>query len=403
MRGVVKGGNNDGGGMKIVGQGEYIATYYEAIEKGDLVTTRRYFGFDTLIKQANPDVLPNNTSYAIAFSPDDKYVVIGYASTPYILIYKIANGVFTKLNTTISLSGTLYTASFSPNGKYLTVYDGTDINIYRVNNDDTFTKLTVSFTDLNMEHISWSRDNRYLAFASQNTLYIYSVDPSTDTFTQITSVAPGVVEGVSWSANGNYVALGQTGNQYMNIYKFDGTTLTKLTNPSTVPVNTTNGSFPTFHPTDETCFVAISTTRLIVYSLINDVINVVADISTVSTLTRVAWSSDGKYVAITTSGSPYVIVWKKEGNTYTKMANPDVIPTGIGRNLTYGNISPYLVVTHTTSPFVTIYKADILGDFAHKYTGLNDLYVPNYVNFGYATTAGLTNAINKKIVTLPIK
>ena len=43
-----------------------------------------------------------------------------------------------------------------------------------------------------------------------------------------------------------------------------------------------------------------------------------------------AWSPDGNYMSVAHTNSPYITIYKRDGDTFTKLANPDVLPTGIG-------------------------------------------------------------------------
>lgn len=64
------------------------------------------------------------------------------------------------------------------------------------------------------------------------------------------------------------------------------------------------------------------------------------------------------YIAAAMPVSPFICAYKFDGATFTKLADPSVLPTGVGAG---GAISPngrYVAVAHTTSPYVTIYKRD---------------------------------------------
>lgn len=420
MQGTVYGGNNDGGGAKIVGQAEHEATYYENIAKGDLVTTRRYFGFDTLLPIDTPNDLPTTgQANGIAYSPDDKYLAIGWTSSPYLLIYKRNGDTFTKLaNPSVLPLTSVKEVKFSPDGQYLAVQSaggGTSNKpigtVYKIDSaTDTFTGTVLKQGQYSGEDVVWSPDSRYVIFTMTINTFIYK--RSGDTFTLLSADLnlSNDIEHMSFSNDGAYLAVGHAYSPYLAIYKVNSTTdtFTKLANPSVLPSgNTSIGSIPEFNPIDNTQLVVFSGTgtTAVVYTRSGDTFTGNASaIVTIGSTDDACWSSDGVYVATVHSAtSPYLSVYKRNGSTFTKLANPSVLPNGQGSAVAYAHLNAYLSVSYRTSPFLTTYKADILGDYAHKYRGMDDLYMPNYVNFGYATTAGLTGATNKKIITLPIK
>jgi WD40 repeat protein len=117
------------------------------------------------------------------------------------------------------------------------------------------------------------------------------------------------------------------------------------------------------------------------------------------------FSSDGKYLYITYSSSSSadaLIRYKINGDTFTKL--PSLVqPPGAGAyEVTVSDLQPYFALALTGDPYIAIYKADIEGDYAYKYTGFDHFNVRNYVNFGYARTSGSANT-SHTITTLPIK
>ena len=70
----------------------------------------------------------------------------------------------------------------------------------------------------------------------------------------------------------------------------------------------------------------------------------------------VAFSSDDTYLAVAHSTSPYLTVYKRSGDSFTKRSNPADLPTGMGYGVAFSSDDPYLAVAHGTSPFLTVYK-----------------------------------------------
>ena len=60
------------------------------------------------------------------------------------------------------------------------------------------------------------------------------------------------------------------------------------------------------------------------------------------------------YLAVAMSVSPYIAIYKKNGDTFTRLPNPATLPTGIAYGVVWnGN---HLYCSHTSYPYVTAYK-----------------------------------------------
>lgn len=70
----------------------------------------------------------------------------------------------------------------------------------------------------------------------------------------------------------------------------------------------------------------------------------------------VAWSPAGDYIAAAHLTSPYVTVWPwTEAGFGTKVANPAALPTGDGRGVAWSPAGDYIAVAHFTAPYVTVW------------------------------------------------
>jgi hypothetical protein len=73
----------------------------------------------------------------------------------------------------------------------------------------------------------------------------------------------------------------------------------------------------------------------------------------------VAFTSDDVYLAASDSDAPRILIYKRSGDTFTKLANPDVLPGSAGIGVSFSYDDTYLAVAHAgSSPFITIYKRD---------------------------------------------
>jgi WD40 repeat protein len=86
-----------------------------------------------------------------------------------------------------------------------------------------------------------------------------------------------------------------------------------------------------------------------------------------------AYSPDGAHVVVGFNSSPYLQIFRNAPETYEKLADPDVMPTGAVYAIKYSSDGNYLLVAHDTTPFFTLYSRN--GD---TYTKLpNPVDLPN--------------------------
>lgn len=410
------------GSLKITGQTESTGLiYHDAITKWNLVTVRRYYGFDTLVKLNNPASLPTSYGMAACYSPDDTYLAIGTGNnvSGYLSLYKRSGDTFTKLaNPSTMPASNVKNLKFSRNGKYLAFgCDAAGLTIYKVDKTaDTFTILS-AFSDILGSYVNGVDiiyDTTFIGMAMSGSPYIqiYSIDSANDIFTKVanpTTLPSGTCSSAAFNPDGTYLAIASNSSPYVIIYKRSGTTFTKLSNPGTIPSNAARSV--AFSPDGNYLAVAatVGTSNMIIYKInkTNDTFTQVTNPTTmpVGTVYGVTFSPDSQYLAASHGTTPFITVYKITTSTdiFTKVANPATLPTGIGNAVAYANLNPYLTVAHAMTPFETTYKADIQGDYVLPYTGFNDFYVSNYLGFGYAESTDVANATNKKVMLLPIK
>src|SRR5690606_15981865 len=69
-----------------------------------------------------------------------------------------------------------------------------------------------------------------------------------------------------------------------------------------------------------------------------------------------AFDPTGTYLAVAHGSSPYITIYKRDGDTFTKLADPATLPTGAGYGCAFDPTGTYLTVGHSNSPYITIYK-----------------------------------------------
>ena len=103
-----------------------------------------------------------------------------------------------------------------------------------------------------------------------------------------------------------------------------------------------------------------------------------------------SFSPDGTYLAVAHTGSPYITIYKRNGDTFTKLSTPASgdLPTGIGNGCSFSPNGIYLAVAHYSSPYITIYLFKKI--FAQPF----DSFIPeDDYSLGYALESGNTNDI----------
>ena len=80
----------------------------------------------------------------------------------------------------------------------------------------------------------------------------------------------------------------------------------------------------------------------------------------------VAWSDNDVYLAAGHQVTPYITIYKRDEDIFTKLDNPVALPGGNGNGLDFGYNDTYLAIAHYDSPYITIYKRS--GDTFTKLT-----------------------------------
>ena len=83
----------------------------------------------------------------------------------------------------------------------------------------------------------------------------------------------------------------------------------------------------------------------------------IADPATLPGITGInaAWSPDGRYLAVSSSGTPYITIYDWATGVPTKIADPATLPPDYTAGVAWSPDGRYLAVAHTTTPFITIY------------------------------------------------
>jgi WD40 repeat protein len=218
------------------------------------------------------------------------------------------------------ISQKLMSSSGGPSS--LLAVGGSSLSIYR-QQGDTFTKLPdpAVLPSPSGGVPVFSSDDTYLAVGQGNSPYIIIYKRSGETFTKLpdpASLPSSGVSGVAFSSDDTYMAVTFTLSPFIAIYKRSGDTFTKLPTPAYVP--TQQGTAVAFSPDDT--YLAVG----------------------------------NGYGGFEGEGLPFIQVYKRSGDTFTKLADPAVLPTNYTSSVTFSNDSIYMPVGTVNTPFLILYK-----------------------------------------------
>lgn len=205
---------------------------------------------------------------------------------------------------------------------------------------------------------------------------------------------------------GKYLAVAHDSTPYLTLYGVDVDTLVKIEQPSELPPG--NSSCVVFSPDGTYMAVGHSAApRLTIYKRTGDVfvklnqpsISPSASYNTAGH-TQICFSPDGIYLVFCQATTPFINIYKRDGDTFNKLPNPTTLPSGDARSCSFSPNGEYLAIAHNTSPFMTIYKRD--GDTFNKIVnpdslpagiGISTAFSPdsNYLVIGNGALSPLLN------------
>ncbi len=291
-------------------------------------------------------------------SPDNVYLAVSRSNcaSPYYDLYKRSGSTYASLADLAVLPSQGYTAiAFSYNSTAYLAFGGnspTTLKLYE-RSGDAFNALAdpADMPACGTSGLAFSPSGQYLGLIAgcAPDLMIYEIDYGTDTFTKVADPAflpAGQVWSVAWSADSQYMAVTWDGGgieRAVTVYKVDGATdtFTKLAKPTPdAPPDTMWHA--AFSPDGN--YLAIGGgpccgyAKLMVYRRSGDAFNGIASQPVPpGNVNGIAFSYDSKYMAIAHNSSPYVTVYQitTATDTFTKIADPDVLPAGNGSTVEF--------------------------------------------------------------------
>lgn len=100
-----------------------------------------------------------------------------------------------------------------------------------------------------------------------------------------------------------------------------------------------------------------------------------------------SFSPNGEYLAMGKEGSGNIAIYKRDGDTFTRLAQPSILPAGNSRSVAFDGTGTYLAVAHDNSPYITIYKRS--GDTFTKLPNPSGLPTSSARGVAFSPDSGL--------------
>jgi len=218
----------------------------------------------------------------------------------------------------------------------------------------------------------FSLDGVYLAVVHDTSPYITIYKRSGDTFTKLSdpgTLPTGEAEGCAFSPCGTYLAVVHHTSPYLTIYERSGDTFTKLSNPATLPGITAYGCD---FSSDGNYLAVTHQSGFIVYKISGSTFTE-SDSFTLGQYTFYCrFSPDNTYLTVATSGTPYIYIYRRIGDTFVKLSNPSTLPPSAAFEHNFTPDGKYLIIaTGGSSYYLTIYE--ITGDTFTKIEDPEDM------------------------------
>jgi hypothetical protein len=328
---------------------------------------------------------PAVQSLGTDWSPDNRYVL--NMGTANIVIYEQFGERFIRTTTPGSLPGQARKGRFSPDGQFFACADSSgspSIAIYRKSLDTTgtiWTRITNPVTVPTIGgSICWSPDSRFLVLGGgTDVIYVYE-KTDYNTFTRLVSPSltalGGYVEDIDFSSDGRYLAFTHSSSPYMYVYEVNGSTFTKLPDPSILPIPYTGGTRAIrFNP--DCNIISIGSPQsnpatectIFNYEISGSTLTKLSDPISfpISQIFSLEYSLDGSILYVGVTSAPYIERYSVSGTTFTKISPLTYNTSGSIYDLRLSPNGKYLAASLIIPPYFEIIPtADSSPDTTNK-------------------------------------
>lgn len=227
--------------------------------------------------------------FQCAWDSTGEYLAAGYGSSPYVKVYRRSGDTFTALTmpATIPTSAAYGIRFYTSGGTiYMVVSAGTLVRQYSISGNTITFVSNIFSSSTNTQEIAFTPDTTYLAIPDFSSTGRISVLKRTGTSWSSLSTPTGGFSTVGltacWSNDGIYLVVGGGGtttpsaSSSIRIFKRSGDTLTFLTRLDDAPLSTGNAN-------------------------------------------GVAFNYDDSILSIAQDGSPYLFLYSRSGDTFTRI------------------------------------------------------------------------------------
>jgi hypothetical protein len=262
-------------------------------------------------------------SHAIATPPPVYSITLGGSTSPTNIVrwYEVQGDYIKFINTTtVQASGSVSSGLWNNSGNSMAVPGSLSPGVYIYNRTGTnFTRILGTPVIPSVGRMDWSPDGNSLMVGSIAAPYVFLLNRSGDTFTLTTST-PWTSSGVftvssepvpAWSPDGKSVAFAirQAGGINLVVFNRTGTdTFSLISTSSFVGGLPTGGGY------------------------------------------TLAWNQDGSSIAHGGPTSPYITIYNRSGDTFTKLSNPATLPTGAVFNIDWSPDGGRLLIGTSVVP-----------------------------------------------------
>lgn len=323
-----------------------------------------------------------SSCYKVKFNPAGTSIAAVGFSSPFIYLYnytKSNNNIAQLSNPATLPPSTAYACSWNHDGTSLAVAHTTSPFVMVYNRSgDTFTAVSaLPAASANPTDMAWNHNGTSLAVSTQSSPFVHIYNRSGNTFTKLSN--PGTLptsngRGIAWGWDGvtSRLAVAHAQSPYITIYNRSGDTFTKVANPSVLPVTSTaTGVFGASAVTwyGSSGQLAVGTNRfpyLAVYNRSGDTYTYAYPGNTspaviytpnISSLAREPrYNHNGSSLAICDPITPFIHIYNRSGNTFTKLSNPGTLPAGAALSADWNHNNTMLAVASDNSTGLRVYS-----------------------------------------------
>ena len=383
--------------VKFSPSGDAIAVAHQGTPYITAYPWNKSTGFGT--KYANPTTPPTGISNSVVFSPTNDAIAVAHNTTPYISVYPWNNstGFGTRYSDPTTLpAGTGQDVTFNPSGNAIAIgHTGSPyLSVYPWNSSTGFgTKYanptTLPNSDARSVTFSPSGSVIFAGHGSSsppNFISAYPWNSSTGfgtKYANVTTQPGGTVYSLTMNPNEDALVCGlYDASPYIAAYAWSPSGFgTKYTTSVTLGYAIANYARVAFSQNGKYVAVGnLAETYLTAYSWNSSTSTGFGSAFSSPTIpcqfpvTSVDWSIYGEsassenLIAGCGTGTPYVRVWKWQGWIGGSVfSNPATLPTGAGNGVAFSPNVDAIAVAHSTTPFITVYPWNSSTGFGTKY------------------------------------